>query len=571
MPTLVSVRPIAQISLELGGQALPERHFGNLTAATIESSSFLPDVCTLHFADPRFELFDFTPLKLGAALKVSLGGKTQGSQLERPVFDGEVTALEAEIDMAGVRRVVIRAFDRAHRLQRGRKTKTFLEQSDADIAGAVAQRHGLTVEASSTPRRPWVCQENLTDWEFLTQLAQRNGFVLAVAAKKLIFKQAPAHDGEKLDLNLGQDLFSFRGQLSTGEQVDEVEVRGWDPLQKREVVGSAQKARVQTAVGHASSGADTAKAAFGPARVTLTRQGVANVDEARRLAQAVLDEIGSAFATCEGVAAGDPRLRLGSEVTIGGVGTALDGKYLVTEVRHLYDASGYRNEFRATGMRSLDVLSLVSRREPALPQIWRGIVTNANDPSKRGRVKVKIPALGSDIETSWCRVAAPGGGKSRGVQFLPEVDDEVLLLGSTLDDLYVVGGLWNQVDLLADSSAIEGGKIVRRVVRSRTGHVITLDDSDGKPGITIEDSSGSNRIAIDTKKNGLEIKAAGDVKISAGGKLTIEAAQDVAIQSQQGGLTGQAATTLSLTARASAELSSTGSVAVKAPNVNIGP
>ena len=44
-----------------------------------------------------------------------------------------------------------------------------------------------------------------------------------------------------------------------------------------------------------------------------------------------------------------------------------------------------------------------------------------------GRVKVKYPWLSQDHASDWARVVIPGGGTQRGMQFLPEVNDEVLV------------------------------------------------------------------------------------------------------------------------------------------------
>ena len=95
---------------------------------------------------------------------------------------------------------------------------------------------------------------------------------------------------------------------------------------------------------------------------------------------------------------------------------------------------------------------------------------------------------------------AVGGGPRRGIEFLPEINDEVLV-GFEQDDVryaYVLGGLWNGQDAPPGDpgDVIGGGKIQRRVIRSRAGHLIVLDDSDGAGG-NVEDRSG-NAIALES-------------------------------------------------------------------------
>ena len=65
--------------------------------------------------------------------------------------------------------------------------------------------------------------------------------------------------------------------------------------------------------------------------------------------------------------------------------------------------------------------------------------------------------------------------------YLPEVDDEVLV-GFEHGDIhrpYVIGALWNGKDQppLQVSEAVGDGKVNKRVIKSRSGHTITLDDT----------------------------------------------------------------------------------------------
>ena len=84
-------------------------------------------------------------------------------------------------------------------------------------------------------------------------------------------------------------------------------------------------------------------------------------------------------------------------------------------------------------------------------------------------------------------------GKERGLYFLPEVDDEVLVAfehGSP-DAPYVLGGLWNGKDVPPESNA--DGKNDRRSIMSRSGHVIRLNDKEGEEQIEIVDAERQQR------------------------------------------------------------------------------
>jgi uncharacterized protein involved in type VI secretion and phage assembly len=144
-----------------------------------------------------------------------------------------------------------------------------------------------------------------------------------------------------------------------------------------------------------------------------------------------------------------------------------------------------------------------------------GIVTNNQDPDGFGRVKVRFPWLSDDEESHWARIASPMAGGGRGIYFLPEVDDEVLLAfeQGDLRFPYVLGALWNGKD--APPADNGDGKNNVRVIQSRSGHVIKLNDEDGKETIEIIDKSGKNSIVIDTANNTLTVTSDKDITLSA--------------------------------------------------------
>lgn len=151
-----------------------------------------------------------------------------------------------------------------------------------------------------------------------------------------------------------------------------------------------------------------------------------------------------------------------------------------------------------------------------------GIVTNNQDPEKLGRVKVRFPWLSESDESHWARVATLMAGPGRGSFFLPEVDDEVLVAFEHGDIRfpYIIGALWNGVDTPPHDNA--DGENNLRLIKSRSGHLIRLDDTSGGEKIEIIDSSGNNTIVISTADNTITISANADITIqSSSGKLTL--------------------------------------------------
>ena len=190
-----------------------------------------------------------------------------------------------------------------------------------------------------------------------------------------------------------------------------------------------------------------------------------------------------------------------------------------------------------------------------------GVVTDNKDPSKLGRVKLKIPILSDKDSTFWVPIIMQGAGKNRGWFFIPEVDDEVLVMfeQGDINRPLVVGALWGGKDKPPDKN--DGGSNPRRMIKSRQGSKVTFDDKEMK--IVIEDGAGKAKITFDSNENkiifeslngdvciqspkgdtqivakNIEMKAANSIEIHAGSKIDIGAGSNMDVKSPSSTLSG---------------------------------
>jgi phage protein D len=533
--------------VEIAGNALPADVEPLLTYAYVDDSLNLPDLFVLRFRDPDRLVLSKSGITIGAAVKVSV--LTGDEQTPAVLVAGEVTSLEVDFDTTGTF-TVVRGYDHAHRLFRGRGTHAYTQVTASDVVTTVARRANLQLGdvQPTTTVFDHVAQTGTSDWEFLESLAREIGFEVAVREGKLDFRAprtastAPGSeraDENPLVLQLGADLLRFRAIVTAAEQVGEVQVRGWDVAQKRALVGTAA-AKTNTAE---LSGVDPAGLASTFGNRTYVSGDVpygtqAEVDVA---ATALADQLAGAFAEFSGLARGNARLRADVAFTIGNVGPPFDGKYTITSSRHSYDAAtGYTTALTVSGRQDRSLLGLTSvggRGGPVGGLVAQ--VSDTNDPQKQSRVKLTFPSLSDDYVSDWARTVQPGAGRDRGALVLPEVGDEVLVVLDGAGRPYVLGGLYNGVDTPPKGpiDVVDGGTgaVNRRSFVSRRGHRIDLLDQDGRTeGLSMSTADDGLRLVLDATGTA--------VTVHSDGTVTVEGAKGVVVDAKQSKLELKGAT-----------------------------
>ena len=513
-----------------------------LVEAYVDDNRNLPDMFVLRFRDANRLVLSKAGVKIGSRIKIAV--TSTDTQRPEPLISGEVTALEADFDATGTY-TLIRGYDLSHRLFRGRHAETYTQVTASDVATKVARRAGLsigTVEPTSTVFDT-VSQGGVSDWHFLSGLAREIGYEVAVRDDEFEFcpprsaAGAPAAGGaagNPMVLELGTDLLRVRSSVTSAEQVKETQVRGWDTVQKKAIIGTAP-ARTTSAELPGANPADLAHVFGDPTYVgtDVPYRKQAEVDVAAR---AVAEQIAGAFAELDAVTRGNPKIRAGAAVSIDNIGPPFDGKYTVTTSRHHFDQTvGYVTQFAVTGRQERSLLGLASGGGGLSDRRLAGVVvaqvSDVNDPQGWGRVKLTYPWLSDTYVSDWARTVQLGAGQDRGAMVVPEVGDEVLA-AFELGDIrrpYVVGGLYNGVDTpkagpidLVDSGS---GEINRRSLVSRRGHRLDFLDQTGKTeGVTIRTGDDKLQLLMDATGTKLTIHSDGTVLVEARQGVTVDAA-----------------------------------------------
>jgi uncharacterized protein len=315
----------------------------------VDQSVDLPSMFSIVLASSkveqqRFKWIDSESLfSIGDPVEIKMGYRGELKTL----LAAEITALEAEFACDQLPRLLVRGYDRRHRLQRGRKTRSFLQQKDSDIATQVGSSAGLSVQATdSSTTNDYVLQANKTDWEFLRERASRIGYTVTVEGKTLYFRPVGNEQSKVVTLDTQKDLLEFYLRLTSSGQATQVDVQSWSVKDKQKMLGSAKSSAAGPTMGGQSAGAAIAEKAFGAAVEVLSTFPVAEQAEADQMAKARFNELALEFVSGEGICRGRTDVEAGKVIKIDGIGRRFGGQYYVSNAVHrCAPGRAYRTEF----------------------------------------------------------------------------------------------------------------------------------------------------------------------------------------------------------------------------------
>jgi phage protein D len=438
---------VALYSVLVEGAEVDEELRRRVREVRVQSYLRLPDVCTVVAAFPKGqpgqgEPIDGHPFDIGKKLEVRLGERE--GLTTTTLFKGEIVTLEPHFG-AGAVELLVRGFDRSHALLRSRKVRTFQNQTSSDIVSKIVQEAGFQADCDSSGEpHEFVQQDNETDWDFIWRLAERIGFEFVVEDQTAYFRKPDAEG--PIEIDWPTTLHSFSPRVTAIQQVKQVSLLAQDPQTNQPISVTASNSQQIAQIG---VDRETVASAFDGASLHIATEPVKTQAEGQALAQALLDKLANGYIAAEGITDGNPKVRAGAKVSVTGVGQTFSGTYRVATATHVLRGGGvYETHFANSPAHTL-LGAVGSDRSDGPPsfgsQLVIGVVTNNQDPSNLGRVRVRYPALGPDAEGAWARVATLSAGNQRGVLMLPVAGEEVLV-GFEHDDTtrpYVLGSLFN--------------------------------------------------------------------------------------------------------------------------------
>lgn len=437
---------------------------------------------------------------------------------QRMLFDGDVVDAAREHFLHSGSRFHIEGLSRSSYLEQHRSAAIFRDVDYRDVL----RRLGATLAAGLPDgEKATFHQAGSTDFEFLVRMAFENGCMTRVDGDGVEVRRGftseihPVLWGDTLlGVRVEARPFNHGVKGAAAQASDQKDHRYHgvqvDPEQTSggtSIVGATRRLTKRVAGG-------------GDPQLILDQSRGSNFSSYRKQLEVESERVAGGAVTLNGVS-NAILLRAGDQIDLAGSDhfeLPTTGQFGLVQVVHRFTDQLYQNDFLAVPWMNFSALE--PPHAARLQGLATATVTDNDDPNHWGRLQVRFPWLDEGEATSWIRVITPYAGNGRGIQWLPEIGDEVVVAFEQGDPErpYVVGATWNGLALGQPTPS------KKRLV-SKNGNSVILTDASGKDEVEIYSSAGKVLISLSNEGTPtLTLHSEGDISIEAKGQLRIKAA-----------------------------------------------
>lgn len=525
-------------------------------------------------AKQSFEISNGADFEPGKDIEIKLGYHSS----EETVFKGIVVKHSIKTrDKNSL--LLIECKDKAVKMTAKCKSNYFKEMKDSDVMEQLIDQYGLDKKVSSTTvEHKQLVQYNSTDWDFILCRADVNGLLCIASDGKLSLKKPEFSAEPVLTIQYGATVHELDAEMDARLQYKSVKGAMWN-YTKQELLNDVEADEPTVPVAGNISGSALAEA-LNEDDFVLYHGGKIEEPELKEWVNAKMMKDRLAKIRGQVKIDGTAAILPGEIIELKGAGERFEGKLFVTGVRQQYENGNWQTTIQFGinpewfAQRFEVQQPMAGAMLPAVEGMQIGLVTKLeNDPDGENRIMVRIPVIHNDDEGTWCRVSSLDAGEERGMFFLPEIGDEVIVGFINNDPRHgVVLGMLNSSARPAPLTATDDNNEKGYQSRSKMkmifnddkksisietpgGHKVQIDED--QKMIHLEDMNG-NKITMN--EDGITIESVRDIKMKAASDLKMEAGSNA-------NLKGGSQTKVE--GGSGAEISSGGTTNVKGSMVNL--
>ena len=275
----------------------------------------------------------------GSEVSVHLGYKDDVEE----VFSGEVTGFAPRFGEYGAPQMEVQIETKLHRLDKGIRAKAFESKTTAQIIKEIITNHNLKAEVEEFgPKHNYTEQRNITDYDYITQLACKYGKAVWCQGNTVYVKTEITPSDDDVILEWGKSIISARAKTSMTRQLSAATCTGWSIMDCRGFAATATMKDIPLKIGGEYSWEDNSKG-YDPKKIEqITTEEIIDEEDAAAVAKAYIQNRSFKFQSCDIKTQGNYHIKPGNRLTVKYLGRHSDGEYLVYSVEHSLSAQdGY--------------------------------------------------------------------------------------------------------------------------------------------------------------------------------------------------------------------------------------
>lgn len=528
------------IVIDIGGKSIKQFSSLSLSQSIFEHHAFRL-VCPTEAIDGTSgAIFNVSKNLIGGSFTLQIDSIGSTGTLQ---FSGVVTQVEAARHSGHAGDIIISGYSPTILLDNGSHCKTWEKKAVRNIAQDVLKHFPQNLlQPKITPSYgetlSYTVQYKESAWQFLNRLSATYGEWFFYDGRKIVLGPP---QGNKAKLIYGSNLPSFNMALQV--RPASFQMMAYDYMNSEVYDGSpksiAGKAGLSDLGKHALQKSEQF---YGTQPKQWHNHFLTNKKQLDDFVNTRAAMQSSNMVRFNG-SSGHPGVMVGGSVSVMGknVFSLVDesfGDYTVISVNHYCDGHGnYSNDFVSIPS-SVKYPPVTAYADPHC-ETQSAFVTDNHDPKGLGRIRVKFHWMNGSEKSPWLRVTTPHAGGGKGMFFIPEVGEEVIVgfEGDSSTKPYIIGAVYHGK---AKNSYSNGGNDIK-ALQSRSGNKVILNDNDGSVHITDKGGAdtmmdGSGNIVTNANVNST-LNAGSQAAINVGAKdggpaqalITMDAAGNIVI------------------------------------------
>ena len=316
------------------GARLPWKYDGALRKIRVFDKLNAVGIARLTFGLPAPDFDNDDVFCEGSEVSVHLGYKDDVEE----VFSGEVTGFAPRFGEYGAPRMEVQIETKLHRLDKGVHAKAFESKTTSQIIEEIITKHNLKAEVEDFgPMHNYTEQRNITDYDYITQLAYKYGKTVWCQGDTIYVKTEITPSNDDVILEWGKSIISARAKTSITKQLSAATCTGWSMLDCRGFAATATMKDIPLKIGGEYSWEDNSKG-YDPKRTEqITTEEIPDEEDAAAVAKAYIQNRSFKFQSCDIKTQGNYHIKPGNRLTVKYLGKQSDGEYLIESVEHTLD------------------------------------------------------------------------------------------------------------------------------------------------------------------------------------------------------------------------------------------